>query len=49
MRFTPSAILLIVAVVLFVLVALNIPLGGLNLTAIGLAAFAAAFLVDRMR
>lgn len=47
MRFTPRAILLIAAVVLFVLAALGIPIGGLplDLTNLGLAAFAAAFVV----
>jgi hypothetical protein len=48
MRFTPGAILLIVAVVLFLLAAFGIPLGGLDLVSLGLAAFAAAFLADRL-
>lgn len=47
MRFTPRAILLIVAAVLFVLAAVGVPLGGLDLTNLGLAAFAAAFVVTR--
>jgi hypothetical protein len=46
MRFTPRSILLIVAVVLFVLNALGIALAGLDLLSFGLAAFAAAFLLD---
>jgi hypothetical protein len=40
------SILLIIAVVCFVLAAIGIALGGVNFTAIGLAAFAGAFLVD---
>ena len=48
MRFTPGAILLIVAVVLFLLAAFGINLGGLDLVTLGLAAFAAAFLFDRV-
>lgn len=39
------SILLIVAVVCFVLAAIGIGLAGLSLTALGLAAFAGAFLV----
>jgi len=39
------SILLLIAVVCFVLAAVGIGLGGVNLTAIGLAAFAGAFLV----
>lgn len=48
MRFTPGAILLIVAIVLFVLAAFGVALGGLDLVTLGLAAFAAAFLADRL-
>lgn len=40
----PSTILLIVAVILFILGAF-VALGGVSLTALGLAAFAGAFLV----
>jgi hypothetical protein len=39
------SILLLVAVVLFVLAALSISLGDINLLALGLAVFAGAFLV----
>jgi hypothetical protein len=42
------AILLIIAVVLFVLAALGINLGALSLEALGLAAFAGAFLVAEL-
>ena len=48
MRFTPGSILLIVAVVLFLLAAFGVALGGLDLVTLGLAAFAAAFLVDKL-
>lgn len=48
MRFTPGAILLIVAVIFFLLSAFGVALGGLNLVSLGLAAFAAAFIVDRL-
>ena len=44
-NFGLRAILLIVAVVLFVLAALGIGLGAISITALGLAAFAGAFLV----
>ncbi len=47
MRFTPSTILLILAVIAFVLAAVGVALGTLDLIAIGLALFAASFLVDR--
>ena len=46
MKFTLRSILLLIAVVAFVLAGLGIGLGGINLIAIGLAAFAGAFLVD---
>jgi hypothetical protein len=42
MRFTPSAILLIVAVVCFLLAAFGVGLGEVDLPNLGLAAFAAA-------
>lgn len=48
MRFTPGVILLIAAVVLFLLAAFGIGLGGLDLVTLGLAAFAASFLADRL-
>jgi hypothetical protein len=48
MKFTPGVILLIVAIVLFLLAAFGIDLGGLDLVTLGLAAFAAAFLADRL-
>ena len=43
MKFTPGVILLVVAVVLFLLAAFGIGLGGLDLVTLGLAAFAASF------
>jgi hypothetical protein len=43
-RFGPSGILLIVAVALFILAAVGVGLGELDLTNLGLAAFAAAVL-----
>ena len=48
MRFTPGVILLIVAVVLFLLSAFGVALGAVNLVSLGLAAFAAAFIFDRL-
>jgi hypothetical protein len=42
------AILLIVAVVLFLLAALSITLGAISLQSLGLAAFAGAFLVGEL-
>jgi hypothetical protein len=48
MKFTPGAILLIVAVVFFVLAALGVALAGLDLLTWGFAAFAGAFLIDRL-
>lgn len=48
MKFTPGVILFIVAVVFFLLAAFAIDLGGLDLVTLGLAAFAGAFLVDRL-
>ncbi len=46
MRFdaSPYTILLIVAVILFVLAAINVDIGSVALVPLGLAAFAAAFL-----
>ena len=45
MDLSPRSILLIIAVICFVLAAIGVGLGGISLTAIGLAAFAGAFLV----
>lgn len=45
MRLTIRSILLLVAVVLFVLAAVGIDLGALALVPLGLASFAAAFIV----
>jgi hypothetical protein len=45
MKFSPRSILLLIAVICFVLAAIGIGLGGVSLMAIGLAAFAGAFLV----
>jgi hypothetical protein len=42
------AILLIIAVVLFVLAGIGIGLGGLSLVGLGLAAFAGAFLIAEL-
>ena len=42
----PGALLLLVAVVLFLLAAFSINLGSLDLVTLGLAAFAGSFLVD---
>jgi hypothetical protein len=42
---TPRTILLLIAVILFLLAAFGIALGTLNLMLLGLAAFAAAFLL----
>lgn len=47
MRYTPGAILLLVAVVLFLLAAFAVKLGTFDLVTLGLAAFAASFLVER--
>jgi hypothetical protein len=44
MRTSPGSLLLLVAVVLFILVAVKVSLGDLDLLPIGLAAFAASFL-----
>ena len=45
MRFTPSTILLLLAVVAFLLAAFGVALGRVDLLALGLAFFAASFLV----
>lgn len=44
MRTSPGSLLLLVAVVLFILVAVDVSLGSLDLLPLGLAAFAASFL-----
>jgi hypothetical protein len=46
--FGPRAILLIVAVICFVLAAIGVSIGSISLTALGLAAFAGAFLVGEL-
>ena len=45
----PSALLLLVAVVLFLLSAFSVDLGSLNLVTLGLAAFAGSFLIEGWR
>ncbi len=45
MDLSRRSILLIIAVICFVLAAIGVGFGGISLTAIGLAAFAGAFLV----
>ena len=45
MNASPGSILLIIAVVLFLLAAFNVALGSLDLVTLGLAAFAASFLL----
>jgi hypothetical protein len=47
-KITIGLILLHVAFALFLLAGLGIDVGGLSLVALGLAAFAAAFISDRM-
>jgi hypothetical protein len=42
----PSAILLLIAVVLFLLAAFSVRFGTLNLITLGLAAFAGSFLLE---
>jgi len=49
MKLTRRSLLLLIAVICFVLAAIGIGLGGVSLTAVGLAAFAGAFLVDEGR
>ena len=46
MRFTPRLILLVLAIVVFLLAAFGVALGQVGLIPLGLALFAAAFLVD---
>jgi hypothetical protein len=46
MNFSRRSLLLLVAVVCFALAAIGIGFGGVSITAVGLAAFAGAFLVD---
>jgi hypothetical protein len=46
MKFSRRSLLLLIAVICFVLAGIGVGLGGVSLTAIGLAAFAGAFLVD---
>ena len=46
MSLKPGAILLLVAVVLFLLAAFKVDLGTLDLVTLGLAAFAGSFLLD---
>jgi hypothetical protein len=46
MNLAPRSILLLVAVILFLLVAFNVAVGDIGLLPLGLAAFAAAFLLD---
>jgi hypothetical protein len=48
-RFTPGAILLLVAVVLFLLAAFSVKLGTLDLVTLGLAAFAGSFLLENWK
>ena len=49
MSLTPSAMLLLVAVVLFLLAAFAVKLGTFDLVTLGLAAFAASFLVEHWK
>lgn len=46
MSLSPRSILLLVAVVLFLLTAFNVAIASVGLLPLGLAAFAAAFLLD---
>lgn len=46
MKLSRRSLLLLIAVVCFVLSAVGIGFGGVSLLAVGLAAFAGAFLVD---
>lgn len=46
MSMRPSAILLLIAVVLFLLAAFSVDLGTLNLVTLGFAAFAGSFLLE---
>ena len=45
MSTSPAAILLLIAVVLFLLAAFSVDLGKVNLVTLGLAAFAGSFLI----
>jgi hypothetical protein len=45
MNFSPSSILLLIAVILFLLAAFKIALGSLDLVTLGLAAFAGSLLL----
>ena len=45
MRFTASRLLVVIALILFVLVAFHVALGGVDLLALGLAFLAASFIV----
>lgn len=49
MSMKPSAILVLIAVVLFLLAAFKVDLGSLDLVTLGLAAFAGSFLIDGWR
>lgn len=49
MSLKPSAILLLAAVVLFLLAAFAVQLGTFDLVTLGLAAFAASFLVEHWK
>jgi hypothetical protein len=46
MSMKPSAILLLIAVVLFLLAAFSVKFGTVNLVTLGLAAFAGSFLLE---
>jgi hypothetical protein len=46
MSLKPSAILLLIAVVLFLLAAFSVNLGSLDLVTLGFAAFAGSFLIE---
>jgi hypothetical protein len=49
MSLRPSAILLLIAVVLFLLAAFKVDVGTLDLVTLGFAAFAGSFLVEGWR
>jgi predicted anti-sigma-YlaC factor YlaD len=49
MRISASALLALIAVVLFLLAAFAVQVGTLDLVTLGLAAFAAAFLAERLK
>ena len=49
MRIKPGTILLLVAVVLFLLAAFAVQVGTFDLVTLGLAAFAASFLVEQFK